>query len=469
MISLSGIMNMAAGSMSAEQQSSAVAGQNLANVNNPAYAEEQVQVQDNPALQTTFGQEGQGVNAVAITSLRNSLLDAQIAAEGGVTGSLTSQQSALQNAEAYLDEQISSSSSSDGTTASANGLTADLSGFFSSLQNLSLNPSNISDRQAVVQSAQQLTEQFNQVSSGLSTVTSGLNSDIQSEVASSNQDMSQIAGLNQQIVVADNAGGNANTLVDQREKLIEDLSSKANITTSTQSNGAINISIGGVTMVSGSATPDSLGTYTDSNGNLQIKAQTAGTDLTLTSGSIEGDITARDGTIATLQSSLNTLASQLITQVNAVYKNGVDLNGNSGALFFSGSTAADISVNSTVVSDPTTFQAGATSAAGDNTVVNSMAALANQSLSALNNQTLSQSYSATVSSFGASLQSVNEQLDNSSSVSQMLTQQRSTASGVNTDTEMTNLLQYQKAYEASAELVTTINQMMQAVINMDHG
>jgi flagellar hook-associated protein 1 FlgK len=79
---------------------------------------------------------------------------------------------------------------------------------------------------------------------------------------------------------------------------------------------------------------------------------------------------------------------------------------------------------------------------------------------------MSQYYSQAVGSFGSSLQSVNEQLTNSTSVAQMLTTQRASASGVNTDTEMTNLLQFQKAYEASAELISTVNEMLSTLVNM---
>jgi flagellar hook-associated protein 1 FlgK len=71
-----------------------------------------------------------------------------------------------------------------------------------------------------------------------------------------------------------------------------------------------------------------------------------------------------------------------------------------------------------------------------------------------------------VSDLGSAISSVNDQLDTSNAVSQMLTTQRSEASGVSTDTEMTNMIQYQKAYEASAELITTLNQMLQTVVSM---
>jgi len=450
-------------SLSVQQEATALAGQNLANANNTAYADEQLVVQEATPLETSTGEEGTGVDAVSITSMRNALLDAQVAAEGSVTGSLTAQQSALQDAEAYLDEQLSDSSSSSDASSST-GLTADFSSLFGSLQTLSTDPSNISDRQAVIQSAQQLTEQFNQVSSGLSTVTSSLNTSIQNGVTAVNQDLSQIASLNQQIMVAQGSGGTADQLEDEREQTIENLAGYVNLTTSAQANGTVNVDVGGANMVTGDTVTNTLRTES-SDGQLSVGLVNDG-ELTLTSGSIAGSMAARDGAVTTLQSSLDTLAGQLITQVNNVYQNGTDLNGNSGQAFFTGSDAANIGVNDALANDPSAFQASSTGQPGDNGVVLAMAQLADTALPDLNNQTMSQYYSQAVGSFGSSLQSVNEQLTNSTSVAQMLTTQRASASGVNTDTEMTNLLQFQKAYEASAELISTVNEMLSTLVNM---
>ena len=136
-----------------------------------------------------------------------------------------------------------------------------------------------------------------------------------------------------------------------------------------------------------------------------------------------------------------------------MYKNGYDLNSNTNQSFFTGSDgspidAGSIGVNGTLANDPSTFQAAATAGnPGDNTVVLALANLANQHLTGLNNQTLSQNYAQSVGTFGSALESVNEQLTNSTSVSQMLTSQRSSETGVDTDTEMTNLMQFQKAPE----------------------
>jgi flagellar hook-associated protein 1 FlgK len=206
-------------------------------------------------------------------------------------------------------------------------------------------------------------------------------------------------------------------------------------------------------------------------------------NLALSGGSIEGSLTARDGTLAALNSSINNLATEISTQFNNVYQYGYDLNGNTGQDLFTSSdvggiTAWNIRVNPALLADPSSFQASGTKGdtggteddTGDNTVALALANLGNQPITdvstGFNNQTFSQYYSQTVGTFGSSLQSVNEQLANSTSVAQMLSTQRDSASGVDTDTEMTNLLQFQKAYEASAELVSTVNAMLETLVTM---
>ncbi|HUD49597.1 MAG TPA: flagellar hook-associated protein FlgK [Candidatus Baltobacteraceae bacterium] len=465
MIGLFGTLDLASNSLSVQEEAMEVTGQNLANVNTTGYTRQQLEVQAATPLQTPIGQEGTGVEATGISQATDALLNSQIQAENSVTGSLTAQQTALQNTETSLNEQISNTSTG---TASPSGITADLANLFGSFQSLSTDPSNLTDRQSLVANAQQLATEFNQVSSSLGSVNTQLNQSIQNDVTSSNQDLTQIASLNQQIIEAQGDGGSANDLEDEREQAIENLSNYVNVTATAQSNGGVNIGIGGVTMVSGGTATDSLETYDAGGGQLQIQAQNAGTHLTLSSGSIEGDITVRDGALATLQTSVNTLASQLITQVNGIYSSGYDLNGNTGADFFTGTDASNIGVNSALANDPGAVQASGTAGAtGDNSVALKLAQLANTNIPGLSNQTFSQSWAQTVGDLGYTVSEVNQQVTNSASANQMLSNQRQSVSGVSIDQEMTNLMQYEKSYEASAQIVTSLNQMLQTIVDMD--
>jgi flagellar hook-associated protein 1 FlgK len=98
-----------------------------------------------------------------------------------------------------------------------------------------------------------------------------------------------------------------------------------------------------------------------------------------------------------------------------------------------------------------------------------LAGLASTTQASLNGQTFGNYYTETVASLGNALQTANSQVTNQTAVSNMLATQQSSVSGVNIDQEMTNLMGFQRAYEASAQLVNTINQMLITVNNMKTG
>jgi flagellar hook-associated protein 1 FlgK len=256
-------------------------------------------------------------------------------------------------------------------------------------------------------------------------------------------------------------------LLDEREQDLENLASLTNITTSTGTNGAVDVSIGGQTLVSGNQVLDTLKTFDAGGGQMLVQTATGGVSLTLTGGSMQGTIDARDGELATMQGSINTLASTLITQVNTIHSGGFSLTGTNGTNFFNGSDAATITVNPSLADNPSLIQAsGTATATGDNSVALQLADLASAAQSDLSNQTFGSSYSQTVAGLGDALQTANNQVSNQTAVSNMLSTQRSSVSGVNVDEEMTNLMGFQRAYEASAQLVTTVNQMMETVLEM---
>jgi flagellar hook-associated protein 1 FlgK len=168
-----------------------------------------------------------------------------------------------------------------------------------------------------------------------------------------------------------------------------------------------------------------------------------------------------------MQTSINTLASNLITQINTQHSAGFSLTGSTGANFFSGTDASDIAVNQSLADDPSLIQAAGTSGAiGDNSVALSLAQLASAAQAGLVGKTFSASYAQTVAKLGNALKNTNDQVDSQAAVEKMLDNQRSSVSGVNLDEEMTNLMTFQRAYEASAHLVSTVDQMIQTILAM---
>jgi flagellar hook-associated protein 1 FlgK len=472
MLGLFGTLNMAARSLQTQQAGVEVSGQNLANVNTPGYSRQRVDIQTSPDLQTGIGSEGTGANAVSIQQIVSAVLNTQIQNQSSTGGYWNGQQTALQNAQNALGEFLNggtsaSSSTTSTTSSSSTGLATQLSGLFAAFQSVATSPASVSARQALIGQAQSLAATFNQVGTQLNAQQASLNSSLTDGVGSANTLLTSIASLNKQISSAEFSGGTANDLRDAREQDLENLASLTNITTSTGTNGSVDVSIGGQSLVAGNQVMDTLATYDPGSGNLLVKTATGGVPLTLTGGSLQGTIDARDGTLATLQNSVNTLASTLISQVNTVHSAGYSLTGSTGANFFSGSDAATIAVNQPLVDNPSLIQASSSpTATGDNTVALALAQLATASQSTLNNQTFGDSYTQTVANLGNALNDANNQVTSQTAVATMFSTQRSSISGVNTDEEMTNLMSYQQAYSASAELVTTVNAMLVTLLAM---
>ena len=462
MLGLFATLNVGQRALLANQQAIEVAGHNIANINNPAYTRQRVMLQTSSPIQTAGGSVGSGVTVSQVTSVRDQILESEIISESSTTGSLTAQQDAMQTAQSALGEQLDASGS---PTA---GVSARLSSFFNSWQSLSADPSNLSARQTVIQNSASLANEFRAVDKRLGDLQSNLNTQLSQGVDSANKLLQDIARLNREIEGAESgSSGQANDLRDTRQQKLQELGGLVNFDMSTGISGGVNVSVGGVTLVNETAVSDRLQVYDPGSGMYGLRAEAAGTTLSPSSGKLAGTISVRDGAIADLRSSINTLASNLITQVNALHTPGFALDGSSSTPFFTGTTSGDIQVNSVLTSDPTRLQAAGTSGnAGDNQVARSVASLASETQAALGGITFSQRYSATVNGIGASLSGVNQSLADQKSVTDLLSSQRSSLSGVSMDEELADLTRYQKAYEASARVMSTVATMLDTVINL---
>lgn len=467
-------LDLGARSLQTQQQGVQVAGHNLANVNNPAYARQRLQIQTSPPVRTAIGPQGTGAEGTAVVQLRSALLDQQIQIETSVTGYLEAQRNGLLSAEAGLGQTLdtmaggTTGTGAAGTTGSQTGLAAGLSDLFNAFQSLSTDADSQTERGVLVGVAADLASRFNQTDQRLAAVQAQLDTSLQSDVAGANELLAQIASLNDQIAQSEvNAPGAANDLRDLRQHKLEQLGTLAKVDLGADANGALTISAAGTLLVSGSSVLDRLETYDAGGGQLLVRAQASGTALNLTGGSIAGTIDARDGAIASLRSNINLLASNLIAEVNNVHRAGFDLNGGTGADFFTGTNAADIRVNSALLADPRLVQAGATpGAAADNQVALALAQLAHQPVAALNDQTFSQNYSRTVSQLGQALSSVDTRLEDQSRVESLLLARRDSVSGVSLDEEMTDMMKYQKAFQASARLIAVVDEMLDSLLGM---
>jgi flagellar hook-associated protein 1 FlgK len=467
MLGLFGTLSLGTRSLETQRAGVEVAGQNLANVNNPAYARQRVTIQTSISVAGAMGPQGTGADAVAIQQIRSTLLDQQISGELSVGGYLEAQQSALQYAQADLGELVDRTGTvgSDGTQT---GLSDDLNNLFAAFQSVSTSPTSLTERQLLVARAQDLATKFNQTSTRLSDLHDSMNTALGDDAKSANQLLNDIAGLNDRIINAENSdGGVANDLRDLRQSKLEEVSKLVKVETAAGANGALNISVNGNDLVTDRDVNDTFETYDAGGGQMLVRLATSGTPLTLSGGHMQGVIDVRDGALATLSDKFDSLAGALISEVNAAHSGGFALNGATGAAFFNGTDAKTISVNAALVSDPSLVQvSGVAGNKGDNQVALALSQIADKKLAALGGQTLGQQYSATVAEVGQSLASVNGRLADQDAVSKMLIGQRSSISGVSVDEEMTDLMKFQKAFEASAKLISTVDDMLDTLVNL---
>jgi flagellar hook-associated protein 1 len=441
------------------------AGKNLANVNNPNYARERVVFGQLGTVQTASGPESMGLTALGVEQLRSALLDGQVRNENALSSYYQTLQNAYQQAQAGLGQTVSSTDASGATATTDSGVGAALDGLFNAFQSFAANPTDSGQRQALLQSASILTDRLQSTDQNLAQVQDGLDTQIGSDVADVNTLLGQIANLNAQIARFEvNHPGSAVDLRDQREADLEQLAAKLPVTVSEDPSGQDKISV-----KDASGNPVvlvSLGSVTGpvSFNGTQVSGGTPATVLSPNSGSIQGAITARDGGIQTLRDSLDQLAKQLVTSVNAVYNPA----GNTGDFFNSaGTTAGTISLAAGVTA--ASLKASDGGAAGDNTVALGVAQLANHLFSTGGgdqiNGTFSGFYANSVSGFGQTLAGTNAQVKDQSNILNLVTTQRDAVSGVSLDEDMANLLKYQRSFQASSQVFQTIDTLIDTVVN----
>ena len=467
MSSLFASLHASVDALSVQSRAIEIAGQNLANVNNPNYARQSVQIGSLGTIQTAQGTESMGVTVLSIQQMRDSLLDQQVMRESAVTAGYTAEQQAYQRAEAGLGQSVDATQNTSGASSTTdNGVAAALTDYFNAFQTLAANPTDSGERQTLLEKTGILTDRLQQASQSLSQVTSDLNTQVSTDVGTTNQLLQTIAGLNAQITRFEGANpGSALDLRDQRQADLEQLATKLPIQTRTTPSGQFQIfakDSGGsdVILVAG-ATVTGPVAFTGT----QITAGASATALALSGGSIQGALTARDGGVQTLRNNLDQLASQLVTSVNAAY-NPTGTTGN----FFNpaGTTAATIALAGGVTA--TTLKASDGGPAGDNTIALAVAQLANTNFSTAGGDAIDGSFSGffstTVSNLGQAAAGANALVTDQTSIEQLVRSQRDTVSGVSLDEETANLLKYQRAFQASSRVFTTIDTLLASVINL---
>ncbi|MBX9654471.1 flagellar hook-associated protein FlgK [bacterium] len=134
--------------------------------------------------------------------------------------------------------------------------------------------------------------------------------------------------------------------------------------------------------------------------------------------------------------------------------------------FFTGKDSVDIGVNSVVARNPSLFAASSTGASGDNQTALTLGDLQTKALSALNGQSIGDYMTGIVEVLGSGSSAAQMQKTAANNAYSALQSQNLAVSGVSLDEETVNLMTYQRAFQASARYIQTINQLLDEVINL---
>jgi flagellar hook-associated protein 1 FlgK len=462
-------LEIASSSLLASRAGIETAGVNISNVNNPGYARQRVIVE--PRRDPTGA--GAGVEVVGVKSLRDSILDEQLIRESSNKAYLENFQRTLQIGQVLLGQQIdrqSATPEADSAARNLGGQMAIASGFsefYNALQTVSVSPTSIPDRQVLLLKAGQLTDKFNSVEARFTSLRSDLNTDLNNRIKQANQliDLTSRAAMDN-TSVSSNGGGIAKDTLQMR---LEELGAYSSIKTQFDEEDRITVSIDGVDVIKDNLVVGEIEGALDADGGVQVSVRNSDSDSTakLTGqGSIQGLIEARDTVLQDLRQDINLMAAKLIEGINSVHKPGVSLDGSTGADFFTGTDASNIAVNAALIADLNKIQLSADTDEGDNTVAGNLLKWLESPQEGLGKVTVAQHYNEAVASYGQELANINNRLADQEVISHTLTQMRAGVSGVSLDEEMSSLIQYQRAYQASAKLISTVNDLFQTILAM---
>ena len=452
MSSLLGTLSIAMGALEAQQAGLATTSNNIANLNTPGYTRERPVLQEADPILNNGIAYGQGVTLQGIESLRDSILQLQIDSETQQQGQSQAYVNAMSQAQTLFPDDTS-------------GIGQQISNFFQSLNSLSTDPSNLALRQSVLSAAGSMASAFNGTAHQLSAVRSSLDQNVQQAVGEVNQITQQIAGLNTQLAGVSSSSPGYGSFLDQRDNLVQKLSGLIDVSVINNGTSITLTTKQGATLVAGNQS-FALSTALDPASGVQhIYSQ--GTDITgeISGGQLGGLLQARDQTLPAMQTQLDSLAGGLVQALNTAHAKGFDLNGNAGGNLFSPVSGAGAAASMAVaITDPALLAASSDGTTGSNGNLANLSAVANQAVS--NGMTPTGAYGNLVFQVGSAVSDGNTELAASNTMLTQLQQQQASVSGVSLDQEASNLMLYQRGYQAAAEAISAVDQMMQTIIQM---
>ncbi|HWI73760.1 MAG TPA: flagellar hook-associated protein FlgK [Baekduia sp.] len=422
----------------AHQAALDVVSHNISNVDTPGYSRQEAVFGAAPSLRLPSGtkqdgtgaQLGQGVDVLSYRRLRDDFLDLQYRAQN-----MTAAQSDV------TAKRLTVVQSTLGTNTD-NDLGKLLDKFWTAWDTLASNPTSQAAKDGVVGASQNLAQRFQTLDTDIASASAQATtaiSDMLSDAGPIKPIADELAKLNTQINMAQQAGTQPNDLLDRRDLLLDQLSQYGQVSVTADPTvgangqpaypGMIQVSFGGAATPLVSQTTVTMPTTA-------TLSPTPGGEL----GGLQDVVAKADG----YRTTLSTMANALITGVNALSSTPV----------FTGTGATDIAV----VATSATISAGASGgAAADNSVANA--------IRALRGGTVDTAYAGLVRQIGSDVQTANSTNTTANSVLDSVSSQRQSVSGVSMDEEMASLIRFQRGYQAAARALTTMDDILNTLIN----
>jgi flagellar hook-associated protein 1 FlgK len=465
----SGLLGVATSGLLAFQRSMTTTSHNIANVNTEGYSRQSVDLETRRPQSTGAGFIGRGVNVAAIDRAYDSFLTTELRSSS--------------SSHAELESYFQFASKVDNFVANENtGLTSGLQAFFNSTQEVADDPTSIPARQAMLSEANNLAYRFNSLGERLESLQGEVNHTTEATITEVNSLAGSIAEMNERIVIATGAsGGNPpNDLLDKRDLMITQLSEMVDVTTVEQQDGAVNLFIGkGQILVIGNTAAELATTPSiTSPGQLDTTISIGTAPSINITGSLSGGVLGgvkrfQDEILAPAISSLDDIATKFAADFNAQHSGGWDLNGVAGTnTFFTITPATDAAKNIKVaITDPVGIAASAidplvtADAIGNNENMLSLAQLQFDNTMLGGTASFHEAYGRIVGDIGSKTHAAEINEAAQAGLLQHARTAVDSLSGVNLDEEAANLLKFQQAYQATAQVISISKSLFDTLIN----
>ncbi|MBM2813702.1 MAG: Flagellar hook-associated protein 1 [Ignavibacteria bacterium] len=455
-----------------------VTSNNIANVNTPGYSRRMTSLIQSDPLHTNNGFMGTGVMADKLRSFREDFFDNEIRSTLSRKSGYDADQEILHKIETSLAEP------SDLDVAKL------VNQFFNAFNEASTQPENIGMREHLLGVTQTLVDRFHNLSQKFSDIRRDTNNSLNNSTKQANTLIKQIAGLNKSIAQSYTEGSvPGQTMVDEREKLLEELSKLMNTTIGTGENGSVNVYINGINIITGPVyselgLQEKIDTETGERTLEIIKTDSKSMKTVLNPQA--GEITSNlkhynitldendlSGEYSPIQK-LNDLANAIVQKVNAISLNGFGLddtstNSPARAIFepsVGKASAANIAVSKDIKGKPRNIPfSDSPKEGGNNKIALQIARLASDPVF-IDGGTPSEFYAAFIGKIGTMSQEAQSATSTTRMVADQLESQRQSTIGVNLDEEAINIVKFQKAFEASSRVISITNDILGTIINL---